>query len=195
MLIDFEGRALENESSAKKVERSYLIEEADVVDPTSVAQQFQIDAVQIGSEHLLDQEIKRIAGVSNVSVGLNPHIDTSSNALEQIFSSNDIHIDAVAFNEAVADFEAEQVFKIAVGSSLINPPIATIAKSLFIEEPRSIGATIQSKPKGVSPNELIKVWRIDCKTADRTLNCTTQLKKQDTAVGISRRFSTNDRML
>ena len=78
---------------------------------------------------------------------MNPHIDTSSNALEQIFSSNDIHIDSVAFNEAVADFKAEQVFKIAVGSGSVNSPVATIAKSPFVEEPRSIGATIQSKPK------------------------------------------------
>ena len=168
MLIDFEGRALENGSSARKVERSYLIEETDAVDvdPISVVQQFQIDAVQVGSEHLLDQEIERIAEVSDASVGLNPHIDTSCNTLEQIFSSNNIHIDAVAFNEAVADFEAEQVFKIAAGSGSINPPIATIAKSpLIIEEPRSIGATIQSKPKGVSPEELMKVWRIDRDTA------------------------------
>merc|ERR1712185_708852 len=112
-----------------------------------------------------------------------------------MFSSNDIHIDAVAFNEAVADFEAEQVFKIAAGSGSINAPIATVAKSPFIEEPRSIGATIQSKPKGITPDALMKVWKIDRDAAERTLNCTTQLKKQDTAAGISRRFSTNDRML
>ena len=145
--------------------------------------------------HLLDQEIDRIAEVSDTSVGLNPHIDTSSNTLEQIFSSNDIHIDAVAFNEAVASFEAEQVFKIAVGSGSVNSPVATIAKSPFVEEPRLISATIQSKPKGVSPEELMKVWRIDWDTAERMLNCTTQLKKQDAAAGISRRFSTNNRML
>ena len=162
-----------------------MIEEADAVDPISVVQQYQIDAVQVGSEHLLDQEIDRIAEVSDASVGLNPRIDTSCNTLEQIFSSNDIHIDAVAFNEAVADFEAEQVFKMSVGSGSINSPKATIAKSPFVEEPRSVGATIQSKPKGVSPEELMKVWRIDRDAAERTLNCTTQLKKQDTAAGIS----------
>ena len=162
MLIDFEGRAVENDSSARKVERSYLIEEADAMDdPISVVQQFQIDAVQVGSEHLLDQEIGQIAKILDASVGLNPYVDTSNNTLEQIFSSNDIHIDAVSFNNAVASFEAEQVFKIAVSSGSVNSPVATIAKSPFVEEPRSIGATIQSKPKGVSPEELMKVWRID----------------------------------
>ena len=60
MLINFEGRAIENDSSARKVERSYLIEEMDVVDPISVVHQYQIDAVQVGSKHLSDQEINRI---------------------------------------------------------------------------------------------------------------------------------------
>ena len=72
MLIDFEGRAIENDSSARKVERSYLIEEADVVDLVSIVHQYQINAVQVGSEHLSDQEINRIAEVSDASVGLNP---------------------------------------------------------------------------------------------------------------------------
>ena len=166
-----------------------------MVDPASVVHQYQIDAVQVGSEHLSDQEINRIAEVLDTSVGLNPHIDTSSNTLELIFSSNDIHIDAVSFNNAVASFEAEQVFKIAVGSGSINPPIATVAKSPFIEEPRSIEATIQSKRKGITPDALMKVWKINWDAAERTLNCTTQLKKQDAATGISQRFSTNDRML
>ena len=49
MLINFEGRAIENNSSARKVERPYLIEEAEVVDPISVVHQYQIDAVQVGS--------------------------------------------------------------------------------------------------------------------------------------------------
>ena len=52
-------------------------------------------------------------------------------------------------------------------------PIATIAKSPFVEEPISIAATVHSKPKGVIPEELMKVWRIDRDAADQTLNCTT----------------------
>ena len=44
----------------------------------------------------------------------------------------------------------------------------------------------------VTPDELMKVWRIDREAEERTLNCTTQLKKQDAAAGISRRFSTNN---
>ena len=45
MLIDFKGRGIENDSSARKVEQSYLIEEADAVDPISVVHQYHIDAV------------------------------------------------------------------------------------------------------------------------------------------------------
>ena len=172
-----------------------MIEEAGAVDPISVVHQYQINAVQVGSEHLSDQEINQIGEVSDASFGLNPHIDHSSNTLEQIFSSNDIHIDAVAFNQAVASFKAEQVFKIAADSGSINSPVATIVKSPFVEEPRSRGTTVWNKPKVVTPEELMKVWRIDRDAADRTLNCTTQLKKQGTAAGISQRFSTNNQML
>ena len=104
MLIDFEGRAIENDSSPRKVERSYLIKDVKMNDPTLVVHQYQINAVQVGSENFSDQETSRIVEVSDASVGLNLHIDTSSNTLEQIFSSNDIHIGAVAFNQAVANF-------------------------------------------------------------------------------------------
>ena len=88
------------------------------------------------------------------------------------------------------------MFKIAVGSGSVNPPVATISKSPFVEEPRSIGATHPIQAKGdLLPKQLMKVWRIDWDAAERTLNCTTQLKKQDAAAGISIRFSTNNRML
>ena len=196
MLIGFEGRAVENDASLRKVERSYLIIEAGAYDPVSVLHQYQINAVQGGSKHLSNQEINQFAHFSDAFVALNPHIDVSSNPLEQIFSANDIHIDTVVFNQAVANFEAEQVFKIAAGSGSVHSPSAIIAASPFVEdEPISIAATVWNQPKGVTPEELMKMCCIDWGVADQTLKCTAQLKKQDTAVGISKRFSTNDQIL
>ena len=154
----FGRRAVENDSNPRKVERSYLIEEANVVDPIYVVNQYQINAVQVGLEHLSNQEINRIAEVSDASIGVIPHIDVSSNTLEQIFSSNDIHINAVAFNQDIANSEVEQVLKIAAGSGSINPPSATIAAFPFVEdESILIEATIQNKPKGVTLEELMKI--------------------------------------
>lgn len=63
---------------------------------------------------------------------------------------------------------------------------------LFVTE---AGATHASQPKGVTAKELSKLWRIDHDTAVRTLEVTTQRKKQDGHSSLSRNFTTNDRML
>merc|ERR1711884_996014 len=63
---------------------------------------------------------------------------------------------------------------------------------------RNLRGTIEAtagKPKGVTAEHLCKVWSINKEEADKTINCTTQLKQQDTDGHISRSFSTNDRIL
>ena len=50
-------------------------------------------------------------------------------------------------------------------------------------------------PKGVSAQQLSKVWRIDLETARRTLEVTTQHVKRSENPNLSRNYSTNDRML
>ena len=56
-------------------------------------------------------------------------------------------------------------------------------------------ATHAEKRKGVSPELLDKIWRIDNKTAKRTIRTTTQLNRQEANTKLSRNFGTNDRML
>ena len=56
-------------------------------------------------------------------------------------------------------------------------------------------ATHAEKPKGVNAELLQKIWRIDEKTAKRTIDATTQLNRQDLNSKLSRNFGTNDRML
>ena len=51
------------------------------------------------------------------------------------------------------------------------------------------------KPKGVTPEILMKVWRIENATAKRTINVTSQLASQDANTTLSRNFGTNDIML
>ena len=58
-----------------------------------------------------------------------------------------------------------------------------------------IGATLASKPTGITAENLSKIWRIDHATADRTLKVTTQLNHQGGSKNLSRHFGTNDRML
>lgn len=49
--------------------------------------------------------------------------------------------------------------------------------------------------KGVSPEHLSKIWRIDIPTAKRTIELTTQLAKRSEIDNLSRNYPTNDRML
>lgn len=57
----------------------------------------------------------------------------------------------------------------------------------------NVGATV-AEPNGITSEYLLKIWSIDKDTADRTIKCMTQLKKQDINGDISRNFSTNNRM-
>ena len=59
----------------------------------------------------------------------------------------------------------------------------------------AVGATTASKPQGVSAKHLSKVWRIDFKTAENTLDVTTQLLRQYEDPTLSQNYSTNDQML
>jgi len=58
-----------------------------------------------------------------------------------------------------------------------------------------LSATHAERPKGVSKETLMKVWRISEDEARRTLEVTTQLNHQDPDTNLSRRFGTNDRQL
>ena len=51
------------------------------------------------------------------------------------------------------------------------------------------------KPKGISAHELAKVWKIDFKTAEKSLKATSQKRRFDGDSSLSRNVSTNDRML
>ena len=56
-------------------------------------------------------------------------------------------------------------------------------------------AISMSKPKGISPEELAKVFRIDLPTAKQTLRNTSQRLKRSKNLTLHRRYRTNDRML
>ena len=58
-----------------------------------------------------------------------------------------------------------------------------------------VGALHAEKPSGITPEMLAMVWRIDNKTANRTVKVTTQLSIQDANTSISRNFGTNNRIL
>jgi hypothetical protein len=58
-----------------------------------------------------------------------------------------------------------------------------------------VSAAHAGKSKGVDPAHLSKIWKIDLKTAERTLEVTSQNSKRTDDPKLSRNYGTNDRML
>jgi hypothetical protein len=58
-----------------------------------------------------------------------------------------------------------------------------------------VSATHTGKSKGVDPAHLSKIWKIDLKTAERTLDVVSQYNKRTEDPKISRSYGTNNQML
>ena len=70
----------------------------------------------------------------------------------------------------------------------------TNSDQLFVIEPLTpfyVHYIDAGRKTGVKASHLSKIWRIDIKTAGRTIKVTTQLRQQDN-VSLSQNFSTND---
>lgn len=91
--------------------------------------------------------------------------------------SCNVHSNETLFPEVIDDLSG-----IEIGSLDFDDEF--LASSAFAR-----GAT------GVSPEHLSKVWRLDFDTAKRTIQETTQLRKQAPLDSLSRNYPTNDRML
>ena len=107
---------------------------------------------------------------------------------------------------AVADLTGcfdEELIRRAVTERTAKSKIAMKSGNITLEgfkdnEDDSIfelAAAHAETPKGVTAEHLSKVWRISDEVAQRTLEVTTQLNKQDVNASLSRRYGTNDRML
>ena len=67
--------------------------------------------------------------------------------------------------------------------------------NIDLDEFMSIGSAIGGKAKGITPEHLSKVWRIDYETAEKTLDITTQHSQRTHEPKLSGNYGTNDRML
>ena len=83
-------------------------------------------------------------------------------------------------------------FASSIGSVCTGTQIFTSIDE--IESHANISA-VASKPKGVSPEFLSKIWNIDNKTARGVIQQNTQLLRQNVDNDLSKQFTINDRML
>ena len=100
--------------------------------------------------------------------------------------------DPQVFQASVDAAIAKSKFSEAIGATMVNDEGCELFEA--VEKAFQASATA-GKSRGVSPELLSKVFRIDHDTAKRTLEVTTQLNKRDAHTSLSRTFGTNDRML
>ena len=108
--------------------------------------------------------------------------------------------DEVTFAECIQERAAIGKFQMSIGSVSATKP--SDEYDLLMDNPQSgsielaeIKAAHANISKGVTAKDLSKIWRIDVETVKRTLQVTSQLRKQDGDNSLSRNVSTNDRML
>ena len=111
-----------------------------------------------------------------------------------------------AFTPEVCTYISQSIHKYLIGSvSSFNSRTVSesspfvnelndLHKDLGINNSASM-SEIASNTGRVTADHLSKVWSIDKETADRTVKCTTHLKKQDIEGDISHNFFTNNRIL
>jgi len=92
-------------------------------------------------------------------------------------ASIDPILNVPTFANALQNKAAESNFKKSIGS--------VTAKFSALDTDELFNASVAGlkgdRLTGVTPDHLSKIWKIDLPTARRTLNITSQLKKQDTA--------------
>ena len=165
------------------------------------------------------------AVISSSAVVLDLHLSVERSVVSdpiraQVASISSV-LDPELFFDGSNERAAQSKFAAAVGSTNANPrecdmfsanpqdsaPNDTNFKSLhpledlvdcdlFEDIQKSfVSASHAEKPKGVTPEILMKFWRIDNTTAKQTINVMRQLARQDANTTLSRNFGTNDRML
>ena len=108
----------------------------------------------------------------------------------------------IAATDATLD---EDLFEASVTDCHMFSKIATALGSLTIDEDDRelfeanadllISSTTAGKPKGVTAEQLSKVWHIPYAAAEKTLKVTSQLHRGNVNSSLSRNLGTNDRML
>ena len=186
--LDWQGEMIYPEPKRRKI-----IDERDYIDISVTEARYEtaIDAVVAGNDvtYVTDDE-------SQASETQQESYDMFNMDQDDPIRANICDLSAL-FDESylqqlLEDRVAESKIGMAIGSMNAANPQDDMDCELFDS---AVSAAHAERPKGVSKELLMKVWRIPENEARRTLEVTTQLNQQDADSNLSRRFGTNDRML
>ena len=172
-MLDFEGRMIEPTLRHRNI--LYDDDDNNVhISGVSMTEFNEERTQQVSSTSIIDQ-----ISIPRLETEYASHdTDQVASVLQNISRSLDPH----SFAEDLNLCAAHSKFGMAVGSTVSTPDFV-------------IGATHSSTPKGIKAHELAKVFKIDVPTAKKTLQVTSQRCKRVKDPSLSRRFSSNDRML
>ena len=172
------------------------------------------DTAMISDAHISSVESTRIDSVASTSAIMGGHPDYAKmtelppdqNEVASVLTGVSPVLDPVMLASSLDERGAIRRFATSIGSTNAHHE-----KYLFdimlddVNEVSAIGeldfefftasATHAEASKGISAEQLSKVWRIDLDSATRTLDITTQRCKRSDDPTLSRNYSTNDRML
>lgn len=186
-------------------ESSYLDQEGEII-PQHIPQQqhlidatdVEVSAVQMPSVDAYEAAVDAV--ISSAYTGENPQdCDFNSHAEECLLVEDAIraHISSTNFTSDPALLESAlddrllfSKFATAMGSTTIDNSGCELFEAVT---DATVGATA-GKPRGITAEQLAKVWTIDHKMAEKTLEVTTQLHRGGDS-SLARNFGTNDRML
>ena len=166
-----------------------------------------------------DELIILYTHISSIEMDIHDVVESASSAIgkdiyevppvfsgvSSVLSSISPVVDPVLISNAL-----EERGTIGIFTSVIGYVNAHSAKYLFDLSPKSsdeptrgeldlyslfASANHAEAPKGISADQLSKVWKIDLDSAKRNLDVTTQRCKRSDDLTLSRNYSTNDRML
>ena len=195
-----------------------------IMTPDSITWDPYSDHFAINEESMLDHEgkmmdreywkrhcpgIKSISSIpTSVYESVVDRIMSSDNPYDLINAGRTSNSMATAMVSSLAKAVTDKAVDAKVGIALGITGKFNSKCNLFQEDPPTsydriiesnispdISTAIGGKRKGVSAEFLSKIWRIKHDEAEKVLQQSTQLKRQGAENALSRRFSTNDRML
>lgn len=131
--------------------------------------------------------------------------------VQHVLSAVSNTLDSTSFADALSNEAAVSKLKCSLGATSASPPdtvddlwdetdpwhvtidLNDLEGSLKMLQ-SEVGATA-GRAKGVTPEHLSKIWQIDIEAARRTIGLTSQHVKHQEGDHLTRRYSTNDRML
>ena len=186
-------------------EASYLDKDGDVIlrDPPKKSTLFtendayisamEIDPVSEDTfEAAVDATISSAYSANPQEEGDFEHVKLAEDAIRACLASADATADPDLMEATISDRLIFSKFATAMGSTTINDDGCELFEAM---SDAAIGSTTVGKRKGVTAEHLSKIWRIDHKMAERTLDQTTQLNRRGSDSTLARHFGTNDRFL